>query len=130
MASSHNSNSFTITNNSPSGHTIEQVSIDLSTAMLMDMVFDPNGTAGDGFAKTFTPDAGAAATGYTAFNFTSPHDNGFDVLQIEFTDFQAGESFSFSLDVDPTSIQGTATPGPSNSGYVSGLELTGGHCYS
>ena len=124
-ASTHNPFSFTITNNSPDGHQIEKVTIDLTTGILMDMVFDPNGTAGDDFAKTFTPDAGAAATGYSSFTFKGAHDNGFDSLEIAFIDFDLGESFSFSLDVDPTSIQGTSAPGPSNAGYVSGIELTG-----
>ena len=124
-ASTHNPNSFTITNNSPDGHQIEKVTIDLSSAIMMDMVFDPNGTAGDGFAKTFTPNTGAVNTGYGSFAFKGAHDNGYDSLEIVFSDFDQGESFSFSLDIDPTSIQGSTTPGPGNAGYVSGMELTG-----
>ncbi|MEZ4775322.1 MAG: multicopper oxidase domain-containing protein [Bacteroidia bacterium] len=119
------SGSFQLTNNSPAGMKIEKVMIDLRTGMLQDMVFDPNGTAGESFAKTFTPDAGAATTGYSAFNFLSAHDNGYDVLEIFFTHFDPGETFTFSVDIDPTSIQGTIAPGPNNAGYVSGLELTG-----
>ncbi|MEZ4826700.1 MAG: hypothetical protein R3C61_10470 [Bacteroidia bacterium] len=119
------SGSIQITNNSPAGMKIEKVVIDLSTGMLQDMVFDPNGTAGDNFAKTFTPDAGAATTGYSSFNFISPHDNGYDAVEIFFTHFDPGETFTFSADIDPTTIQGTITPGPNNSSYVSGLELTG-----
>ena len=47
------------------------------------------------------------------------------MLSISFDDFDAGEEFTFSLDVDPTSIRGSNQPGPAQSGAVSGLELAG-----
>ncbi|MCB0835495.1 MAG: multicopper oxidase domain-containing protein [Bacteroidetes bacterium] len=117
--------SFQITNNSGSGQQIEMVTIDLSTAIFPDMVFDPNGTAGDDFAKVLTADGGSVATGFFASNLTGAHDNGFDKLELSFSNFDPGETFTFSIDVDPTSIQGETAPGTNNAGYVSGMELTG-----
>ena len=46
-ASTYTSNSFQITNNSGASTKIQSVRFDLSTAMLPDVVFDPDGTAGD-----------------------------------------------------------------------------------
>lgn len=129
-ASTYQSGSFKITNTSDGGEAITTVRIDLRTSVLPDMVFDPNGEAGDQAAKGFTADAGASVTGLQGHTLSEFHNgvdasDGYDVLEITFTDFQPGESFSFSIDVDPNSIKGTSEPGPGESGSVSGLELTG-----
>ena len=49
--------------------------------------------------------------------------NGYTTLTLNFTNFGPGEGFSFSADVDPTSIKGFTSAG--NAGAVSGLELAG-----
>lgn len=116
---------FTIINNSPAGVNIDSYTIDLSTAFLPDAVFDPLGTAGDVGGKVFTPDLGEVEVGLGSHNFLEPHDGGFDKLQIFFTDFEPGETFEFSVDTDPTSVQGAAPPGPEDSASVSGFELSG-----
>jgi len=116
---------FTITNNSPAGVNITSYTIDLSTAFLPDSVFDPLGTAGDLGGKDFTPDLGETEVGLVSHQFLVPHDGGFDKLQIFFDDFEPGETFEFSVDTDPTSVQGSTPPGPEDSASVSGLELTG-----
>ena len=122
--------SIEIENTSTSGQKISKVTFDLSSAILPDIVFDPNGTAGDATGKAFTPDAGESQTGFTASAMEQPHngtdgDDGYDALSIDFSDFEPGESFAFSIDVDPTTIKGASAPGPGESGSVSGLELTG-----
>jgi hypothetical protein len=89
------------------------------------MVFDPNGTAGDVVGKPFTADAGALAVGLQTHVLMLPYALGYDSLEVRFNDFTPGKSFAFSIDVDPTSIQGSSAPGPGESGSVSGLELTG-----
>ena len=122
--STFNSGSFQIENTSTTGRLIDRLVIDLSSAMLPDVVFDPFGLAGDVDAKGFTVDA-EGGVGYQSFTYLAPHDGGYDALEVLFSDFDPGETFSFSVDVDPTSIQGTAGPGPGESGSVSGLELTG-----
>ena len=131
-ASTFSSGAFEISNTSTiSTAEILSVTIDLSTSLLPDMVFDPHGTAGDTVAKCLTADGGAGAVGFTApadlctDPFSGANSNGYDTLTLSFTDFQSGETFNFSVDVDPTSIQGTGAPGPGESGSVSGLELTG-----
>jgi len=124
-SSTFTTGSFSITNLATDGPAIESVRFDLSTAILPDQVFDLDGAAGDPVGKDFTPDRGAEVTGLASHTFFGPHDGGFDVLEIFFADFQPGESFSFSVDVDPTSIQGAPQPGPEVAGKVSGLELTG-----
>ncbi len=117
--------SFQIVNQSTAGQKIERVRIDLRSAVLPDLVYDPNAVAGDVVGKPFTPDSGAAAVGLQGHLLMLPHDSGYDWIEIQFSDFTPGKTFTFSIDVDPTSIQGSAAPGPHESGSVSGLELTG-----
>ncbi len=121
--------SLQITNQSTDGSNIVGVRLDLSTASLPDMVFDPVGDAGDVLGKCLTPDSGSIATGFVTpvdpcvDPFDLPHDLGYDAVDLAFTDFAAGETFTFSVDIDPTSIQGA--PGTGSSGSVSGFELAG-----
>ncbi|REK22600.1 MAG: choice-of-anchor D domain-containing protein [Planctomycetota bacterium] len=119
------SGSIVVENTSTGGQQIEKVTINLSSAILPDIVFDPNGTAGDQTPKGFTPDSSTILVGVTAAAFEGERDGGFDALTIEFNDFDPGESFSFSTDIDPTSIKGIPAPGPNDSGSLNGLELTG-----
>jgi glucose/arabinose dehydrogenase len=115
--------SFNLANESTGGQSITRLRVDNSTAIVPDGVFDPYGTAGDFDYKDFTFDSGQMqVTSSTWFN---PHDGGFDVLEIEFDDFGPGELMRFSADMDPTSVKGAPTPGPNNSGSISGLEMTG-----
>lgn len=128
-ASTYNSGSFRITNNSAGGQRISRITYDLSTGMMFDMVFDPDGVAGDMTAKPFTPDSGSVGTVTSTFNdsFHNGADDseGYDQLQVDFSDFAPGDTFTFSIDVDPTSIKGTTSPGPGEAGSVSGMELSG-----
>jgi len=124
-SSTWNVNSFVVSNDSASGEMITRVLFNLSGAMMPDMVFDPFATAGDLGGRDFTPGTGAADVGITGNSFTGAHDGGFDALEITFNDFGQGESFAFAVDCDPTSILGVESPGPNNSGSVSGLELAG-----
>ncbi len=127
-ASTYGSGSFSVTNDA--AVPIESITFDLSTALFPDLVFDPDGTAGDTTAKGFSADSGEAATGQTTHAFTDPHNgvdggDGYDTLTVNFDDFGIGETFAFSVDNDPTSIKGATAPGPNQAGSVSGLELVG-----
>jgi hypothetical protein len=128
-SSTYNSGSFKIKNTSPSGQKIQKLRIDLSSSVLPDMLFDPKGTAGDTTAKCFQPDSGTTAAGLVAPNdpcaspFSSPRDGGYEVIELEFNNFDANEEFTFSVDVDPTSTKGLVGSGGAAS--VSGLELSG-----
>lgn len=129
-ASTYTDNAFRITNQATASQQLTSVTVDLRTALFPDLVFDPEGKAGDLVAKAFTPNEGAATVGYTShqlldFHNGSNDEDGFDRLQINFADFAPGESFGFSIDVDPTTIKGVPAPGPGEAGSVSGLELTG-----
>ena len=129
-ASTVSGSSFQIENTSINGQLIESVSIDLSTSFLPDMVFDPDGTAGDNTATGFSDDLGSQETGFVTHTLEQPHngtngDDGYDVITVTFDDFEQGETFGFSLDVDPNNIKGTSAPGPNESGSVSGLEVSG-----
>lgn len=119
-----------LTNQSTNGLKITRLDIDLSTTILPDMVFDPTGSGGDATAQCFDPNATTATTvglvnpvDPCTDPFSQPRQGGFDVLSIEFTDFDPGEFFSFSTDIDPNSIQGVLGAGAS--GAVSGMELAG-----
>jgi hypothetical protein len=122
-SSTYTSGSFRLANNSPAGQQIASVRFDLSTSLLPDLVFDPAGAAGDVLGKGFTVDSNPGVGGI-GHGFANPHDGGYDVLNATFTDFGPGETLTFSVDIDPTTIKGTGPPGPGESGSVSGLELT------
>ena len=124
-SSTYGSHSFKINNNSPNNQSITSVRFDIDSAMLPDVVFDPNGDAGDPVGKDFTPDSGASQTGLGAHSFSQPLHLGYQALEIAFNDFEPGEQFTFSVDLDPTTIRGASAPGPSAAGSISGLELSG-----
>jgi hypothetical protein len=124
-ASVFGTGSFKIQNRSTGNVRIQSVTIDTRTAILPDLVFDPLGDGGNDVFKAFTPDAGAALTGLTGHSHASEHGGGFDALTVNFNEFDPGEEFVFSIDMEPTTIKGSVAPGPSHAGKVSGLELTG-----
>ncbi|MBL9164490.1 MAG: PQQ-dependent sugar dehydrogenase [Planctomycetaceae bacterium] len=123
--STFNANSFRVANQSTGNVRIQSIRIDARTALVPDLVFDPIGEGGGARFKPFTPDSGAALTGQSGHAYLSPHDTGFDILEIQFNNFDPGEEFTFSIDTDPTSIKGSVDPGPSGAGHISGLELNG-----
>ena len=129
-ASTYGGGSFTVENTGD--QQISSVTFDLSSSAMPDMVFDPGGTAGDQAAKGLSIDSqsgdgvGVVSTADDDV-FSQPHNgvngsDGYDVLTIEFTDFEPGESVSFSADNDPTSIK-NASISSQEAGPVSGLEL-------
>jgi hypothetical protein len=124
-SSTATADSFRIHNTSTDGREIASVTIDLRGSLLPDAVYDPNGTGGDVVGIPFTPNTGAAVTGQTTHAFSLPRDGGFDALTVNFADFDAGEMFGFRVDIDPTSVKGSAQPGPEHAASVSGLELSG-----
>ncbi|MGB7342221.1 MAG: malectin domain-containing carbohydrate-binding protein, partial [Phototrophicaceae bacterium] len=121
--------SFNIENTSTNGATITNVVINLAgngDVLLPEVVFDPNGTAGDGTAKDLTFNNGSdGGTGYINHTFADAYEGGFYTLDIDFNDFDPTEIAIFGLDIDPVSIKDGDSPGPYQSGSVSGLELTG-----
>ena len=117
--------SFKVINQSTVSVEISKVRFDFRTAIFPDMVFDPNGVAGDVRAKPFTHNSTNDNTVLAGHLLTSPHDDGFDILDVTWNDFDPTEMTTFSIDVDPTSIRGVSAPGPNESGSVSGLEIVG-----
>jgi len=140
-SSTYGNNSFVISNTGDVD--ILSLTIDASSAFLPDVVFDPVGTAGDNGAKCVTAgnQASPTAVGLTipanggsgtdpdcTDPFSSPHngvdaDEGYDVLTLNFNDFNKDEVFAFGVDLDPTSIKGDLTTG--DAGSISGFELIG-----
>ena len=124
--STYGSGAFLIRNESSEEVRIRSVTLDISSAILPDVVFDPEGTGGDPVGKAFTVDSGGEETGYTGHEYSLDVDGGgYQRLGISFSDFDPDEELTFSIDIDPTSIKGVAAPGPRESGSVSGLELSG-----
>ena len=123
-ASTFNRSSFIVSNDSLDGQQLTEMRIDLSTALLPDVVFDPYGQAGDAVAKNVQVDVREGAS-FSGHSFAGPHDGGFDVLVLRFDGFDRGDRFEFSIDIDPTSIKGADAPGPAESGSIGGLELVG-----
>ena len=124
-SSTYNINSFLIDNDSAAGQSITRVEISLAGAILPDVVYDPDGTAGDPVGKDFTIDTDDGV-GVVNYQFLDFHDGGYDALEITFNNFTPGKTLKFSVDVDPTNIKGAADPGPNHSGSISGLETIGG----
>ena len=140
-ASTYGNNSFFIDNTGDDD--IVNVTINTATGFMMDVVFDPVGTAGDSVAKCLTTgNAGntSSAVGLTVPGnggsdnadcvsvFGQPHNGlnnaeGYDVMSLDFTDFNPGESFVFGVDMDPTTIKGDLSSG--DAGSISGFELIG-----
>ena len=133
-ANSTASDSFRLTNRSGNGAEITSVSIDISTTLLPNLVFDPAGVIHVGVGKCFTADGGAATTGLVTDGsgsgaascvapYADPRDGGYEVLNLAFDDFGPGESFTFSADVDPLSLDGSNTNQATD--FISGLEMSG-----
>jgi hypothetical protein len=130
-ASTFNGGSFEVTNTGD--EQVSSVEIDLSESAIPDAVFDPQGTAGDSGAKGLVIDSesgdGVGVVSTTDGDVFSQPQNGQDgsdgykAMTIEFSDFDAGETVAFSVDIDPTTIKGVSTTG--GEGSVSGLELSG-----
>jgi hypothetical protein len=123
-ASTFNTGSFRVFNESLNGERLSEVRIDLSSAIFSDMVFDPHGVAGDTVAKDVTVDVNVGLD-FEGWTYNNPHHGGYNVLILNFREFDPGDQFAFSVDVDPSSIQGVSAPGPMESGSVGGLELIG-----
>ncbi len=130
FATTRTPESLVLTNSSKGGITIDSISIDLSTSVYPDIVWDPEGTAGDpGFGCLTANAVDAAAVGFTpgpgsppcnAEFFTVPHEGGWDVVTMTFGHFEEGESFRFSAEADPTSISSLG-----GAGFLSAMEMTG-----
>lgn len=124
LASTYNPGSFVVTNESLNGERLTELRIDLTTAVFLDMVFDPYGAAGDTVAKDVVVDL-REGLGFDGHSYDGTHGGGFDQLTLRFGNFDRGDRFAFSVDVDPTSITGVGAPGPYQTGSVGGLELVG-----
>ena len=122
-------NSFKITNLSTSGQVIKSITLDLSQAIFPDLVYDPEGKAGDSVAKGFEIDVDPSSTpgtsGVASHKFLKPRDGGYDALQINFNDFKPNKTLEFSIDTDPTSTKGVEQNASKHFGSISGLELVG-----
>lgn len=117
--------SFELVNLPESGAGLVSMTIDTSTAVLPQIVFDPFGTAGDtGSPKAFTIDSQIGTFGSSA-TYGAAIDGGFQTMQIDFDGLDPGESLKFSIDVDPSNIKGASPPGPRDTGSISGLEMVG-----
>lgn len=125
-ASTYTGGSFVLTNSGDVD--ITGMEIDLSTSFLntpnSQMVFDPTGQAGDSASKALEidSDGGTGAVASGTFGGGSDED-GYDTLATTFSDFDPGETVTFSVDIDPTSIKDASTTG--DAGSVSGLEMAG-----
>ena len=132
-ASSYNNGAWQVENTGDKA--IQSIEFDLSTTAMPDVVFDPEGSAGDQAAKGLevddqTGDGVGVVSTADGDIFSQPHngvngDDGYDVMTVEFDDFESGEELVFSTDNDPTSIKGATLPSQ-ESGPISGLEMARG----
>lgn len=126
--SSGGKDSFQLENTSTTAK-ITSIRMNVESALLPDIVFDPDGTAGDeaGIDFQINTDPGV---GFVARTFSQPWngvdgDDGWLDLLVTFNDFDPGETLGYRVDTDPNSIKGTPKPGPNGTGHISGFELSG-----
>ncbi|QDT13384.1 VCBS domain-containing protein [Planctomycetes bacterium K23_9] len=101
---------FVVDNTSSSGVTITDISLDLTT-LATAHEFDVSGP----LSLPFTPQGGSeVTTGQTSSSIT-----GSNKLDLVFTDFDSGETFSFAIDVDEAGIDGVV-----NGNDLIGAEVT------
>jgi chitodextrinase len=129
-SSTYYSSSFVLKNASSNGPQIDSATLDLSTSIFPDMVFDVTGTAGDNVFKVFTPNQSSAVISLKAGVMIQPHngkdaDDGYDAIRLDFNAFPHGATFSFSIDIDPNNVKGVPAPGEKDAASISGLELIG-----
>ncbi|MDX2302305.1 MAG: malectin domain-containing carbohydrate-binding protein [Microscillaceae bacterium] len=139
-ATTFGTSTIQIFNQSTLGLQITQVKIDVSTGIFPDMVWDPVGNGGDATAQCLNLNASstsAANLGLTvpgdggteladadcSTPFSMERNGGYDVVTLNFTNFDPNEQLIGGIDVDPNSIKDI--PGAGGSGAVSGLELSG-----
>jgi hypothetical protein len=129
-ASTYTAGTIHLANSSTAGETITSFSIDLADGptLFPDLVFDPDdGTpAGDQNGRTLIMDTAPAGVTLAAGSptFDKPKDDGFGLVSAAFDGgFDPGESGTFSIDIDPTSINGS--PGSAPAGPISGAEIQG-----
>ncbi|MEM9667760.1 MAG: malectin domain-containing carbohydrate-binding protein [Pseudomonadota bacterium] len=132
-SSTFSANSIFITNTSTNDVSIDQITINLSSALIADTVFDPQNDpvtgelldpAGDSTNSNFTVDGSTSGilAGDVTVNFNGGRNPGFDEIQLDFTEgsFGTGDVLALSGDIDPLSAFS-----PGGAGAVSGQELAG-----
>lgn len=137
--SNFGNNSFRLINRG--GKRIVGFELDVTGALYPDVVFDPEGVAGDSVAKPLRIDT-PGGTGIVQGGADRPYvgrggSAGYEGLRLRFDPasdggFEPGESLGFSIDMDPNSAAGTRK-GPLDDGSyprwdvggVSGAELIG-----
>lgn len=115
---------FKILNISQGGQQITSLRFDVTTAFLPNLMFDVSDAGGDNISQEFTPGIDDIVT-VTDFRYSQPYHGGFRTMTVDFADFAPNDFFTFSADVDPSSIFGTTAPGPGDAGSIDGIELIG-----
>ncbi|MBK0398732.1 cadherin-like domain-containing protein [Limibaculum sp. M0105] len=121
--STFTSGSFTVTNTGTQD--ITQLVLTIDDAFVDDIFWDTDGTGDAGTPKAFTVDSagGTGVVDASGFAINPLPAGGYQTLIINLPDFNPGETFTFSIDVDPRSASGFGSGSPQ--GAISGLELTG-----
>ncbi|WP_327328886.1 malectin domain-containing carbohydrate-binding protein [Halobellus limi] len=112
---------------------IESLTIDKSTSLIENMVYDPTGCAGDGGCNPGATDIrivnenGAVLTSH---EFQKPVNgvdgtDGYKALHMKFDDFDPGETVTYASDGDPNTIKGGGGQQSVLAGPESGIDLTG-----
>lgn len=122
-ASTYNGDFFSITNTG--SQNITQVVLTIAETLVPDLHFSVDNTSGTGSMKAFTVEVaggtGVSATSDAMFNLLPA--GGYQTLVITLPDFNPGETFAFTIDVNPRTSAGFAGGNPQ--GSISGLEMAG-----
>ena len=123
-ASTTMADAFIFQNSSPDGQKIQSIELDFSTAFFSGLVIDASGNIGTDTGSGFVAGTGKDETGFEQETFSIPSQEGFQKIILNFSDFDQGEEFGFSLDIDPTQIINANDP-TGNVSAISALELAG-----
>jgi hypothetical protein len=115
---------FILRNQAANGQKITSVRIDLSTAVSPKIVF----TADSQFPPVplETLMAGTVEdAGFSGYRYFREHEDGYDILELDFEALDPGEAFPFSVNVTANNVRGTTAFVTDRLDSASGLDLMG-----
>ena len=115
---------FILRNQAANGQKITSVRIDLSTAVSPNIVFTADSQFPPAPAETLI--AGPVEdAGYSGYRYFGEHEDGYDILELDFEGLDPGEAFPFPVNVTANNVRGKTAFVTDKLDTASGLDLMG-----